>query len=89
VIITNCNYPDLVGAAISSALAIDWPDKKVIVNDDTSRDAIDGFRGKVAAYFRPKILSILGTSSSSSTYTRDGIILAPRIGQRLFPRLRA
>ena len=58
VIIANYNYRDFVGAAISSALAVDWPDKEVIVVDDASTDdsrsVIDGFRGKVAAYFRPK-----------------------------------
>jgi hypothetical protein len=58
VIIANYNYRDFVGAAISSALAVDWPDKEVIVVDDASTDdsrsVIEGFRGKVAAYFRPK-----------------------------------
>jgi glycosyltransferase involved in cell wall biosynthesis len=58
VIIANYNYRDFVGAAISSALAVDWPDKEIIVVDDAStddsRNVIDGFRGKVAAYFRPK-----------------------------------
>jgi glycosyltransferase involved in cell wall biosynthesis len=58
VIVANHNYADFVGAAISSALAINWPDKEVIVVDDASTDdsrkVIDGFRGRVAAYFRPK-----------------------------------
>src|SRR3984893_9336604 len=58
VIIANYNYRDFVGAAIESALAVDWPDKEVIVVDDASTDdsrsVIDGFRGRVAAYFRPK-----------------------------------
>jgi hypothetical protein len=58
VIIANYNYRDFVGAAISSALAVDCPDKEVIVVDDASTDdsrsVIDGFRGRVAAYFRPK-----------------------------------
>jgi glycosyltransferase involved in cell wall biosynthesis len=58
VIIANYNYRDFVGAAISSALAVDWPDKEVIVVDDASTDdsrsVINGFQGKVAAYFRPK-----------------------------------
>src|SRR6202048_5051343 len=58
VIIANYNYRDFVGAAISSALAIDWPDKEVIVVDDASTDGsrpvIEGFSGRVAAYFRPK-----------------------------------
>jgi glycosyltransferase involved in cell wall biosynthesis len=58
VIIANYNYRDFVGAAIESALAVDWPDKEVIVVDDASTDdsrtIIEGFRGSVAAYFRPK-----------------------------------
>jgi glycosyltransferase involved in cell wall biosynthesis len=58
IIIANYNYRDFVGAAISSALAVEWPDKEVIVVDDAStddsRNVIDGFRGKIAAYFRPK-----------------------------------
>ena len=58
VIIANYNYRDFVGAAIESALAVDWPTKEVIVADDASTDdskrVIDGFKGKVAAYYRPK-----------------------------------
>jgi glycosyltransferase involved in cell wall biosynthesis len=58
VIIANHNYRDFVGAAIESALAIDWPDKEVIVVDDASTDdsrtVIEGFGRSVAAYFRPK-----------------------------------
>jgi hypothetical protein len=58
VIIANHNYADYVGAAISSALAVDWPDKEVLVIDDASTDSskevIEAFGGKVAAYFRPK-----------------------------------
>jgi glycosyltransferase involved in cell wall biosynthesis len=58
VIIANHNYADFVGAAITSALAIDWPDKEVIVVDDASTDdsrqVINCFSGKVAVYFRPK-----------------------------------
>src|SRR5215472_9904042 len=58
VIIANYNYRDFVGAAIESALAIDWLDKEVIVVDDASTDesrsVIEGFTGRVAAYFRPK-----------------------------------
>src|SRR5437773_1918968 len=58
VIIANYNYRDFVGEAIASALAVDWPEKEVIVVDDASTDdsrsVIDGFRGRAAAYFRPK-----------------------------------
>jgi glycosyltransferase involved in cell wall biosynthesis len=58
IIIANYNYRDYVGAAIESALAVDWPEKEVIVVDDASsddsRNIIEGFDGRVAAYFRPK-----------------------------------
>lgn len=58
IIIANYNYRDFVGAAIESALDVDWPDKEVIVVDDASTDdsrsIIEGFDGRVAAYFRPK-----------------------------------
>ena len=58
VIIANYNYADFVGAAISSALAVDWREKEVIVVDDASTDdsrtIIERFRGRVATYFRPK-----------------------------------
>ena len=58
VIIASYNYRDFLGAAISSALAVDWRDKEVIVVDDASTDnsrsVIDGFGDNVAAYFRPK-----------------------------------
>jgi glycosyltransferase involved in cell wall biosynthesis len=58
VIIANYNYADFVGAAIESALMVDWRDTEVIVVDDASTDAsrcvIGGFRGRVAAYFRTK-----------------------------------
>jgi glycosyltransferase involved in cell wall biosynthesis len=58
IIIANYNYRDFVGAAIESALAVDWPNKEVIVVDDASTDdsrsIIEGFHGRVAAYFRPK-----------------------------------
>jgi len=58
VIIANHNYRDFVGAAIASALAIDWPEIEVIIVDDASTDdsksVINGFRGRVAVHFRPK-----------------------------------
>jgi glycosyltransferase involved in cell wall biosynthesis len=53
VIIANYNYRDFVGASIESALAVDWPDKEVIVVDDSSTDdsrgVIENFCGKVRA----------------------------------------
>lgn len=58
VIIANYNYQAFVGAAIESALAVDWPQKEVIVVDDgssdDSRSVIDCYQGRIAAYLRPK-----------------------------------
>jgi glycosyltransferase involved in cell wall biosynthesis len=58
IIIANYNHRDFVGGAIESALTVDWPHKEVIVVDDASTDdsrsVIDGFRGRVTAFFRPK-----------------------------------
>ena len=58
IIIANHNYRDFVGAAIESALAVDWLDKEVIIVDDASTDdsraIIERFGSRVAAYFRPK-----------------------------------
>jgi glycosyltransferase involved in cell wall biosynthesis len=58
IIIANYNYRDFVGAAIESALAVDWPEKEMIAVDDASTDdsrsIMEGFRGRVAAYFRPR-----------------------------------
>jgi glycosyltransferase involved in cell wall biosynthesis len=78
VIIANYNYADFVGAAISSALAIEWPDKEVIVVDDASTDGsrrvIEGFSGKVAAHFRPKSHQLGAHSFGFEQSTGDVII---------------
>jgi glycosyltransferase involved in cell wall biosynthesis len=47
IIIPNYNYAKYVGAAIDSALALNWPDKEVIVADDGSTD---GSREVILAY---------------------------------------
>jgi len=56
VVIPNYNYADFVGAAIQSALEIDWPDVEVIVVDDgstdNSRSVIEGFGHRVRAIFQ-------------------------------------
>jgi glycosyltransferase involved in cell wall biosynthesis len=58
VIIANHNYREFVGAAIASALAVDWPNKEVIVVDDASTDGsksvIDSFGDAVSSFFPPK-----------------------------------
>lgn len=51
VIIPNYNYAEFVGQAIESALAIDWPEVRVIVVDDgstdASRDVIARYAGRI------------------------------------------
>ena len=58
IILANYNCRDFVGAAIESALEVDWAEKEVIVVDDASTDdsrsIIEGFRDRVTAYYRPK-----------------------------------
>jgi glycosyltransferase involved in cell wall biosynthesis len=55
VIINNYNYSRFVGQAIGSALAIDWPDKEIIVVDDGSTDdsrrVIESFGQSITAIF--------------------------------------
>jgi hypothetical protein len=56
VIIPNHNYAEFVGAAIDSALRLDWPHVEVIVVDDGStdgsREVIAGFGARILAVYR-------------------------------------
>lgn len=58
VIIPNYNYEDFVGAAIESALGVDWPDIEVIVVDDGSTDhsraVIERYPDRIRAIFLQK-----------------------------------
>ena len=47
VVIANWNYAQYLGAAIDSALGLDWPDVEVVVVDDGSSD---GSRAVIASY---------------------------------------
>src|SRR5215469_10333558 len=78
IIIANYNYRDFVGEAIESALAVDWPDKEVIVVDDASTDdsrsIIEGFQGRLTAYFRPKSHQ-LGAHSFGFEQSRGDVVI--------------
>jgi hypothetical protein len=56
IIIANYNYERYVGAAIESALALDWPDVEVIVVDDgstdRSRERIAAFGNRIKVVFQ-------------------------------------
>jgi glycosyltransferase involved in cell wall biosynthesis len=79
IIIANYNCRDYVAAAISSALAIDWPNKEVIVVDDAStddsRNFIASFGEQVKAYFRPKSHQLGAHKFGFEHSTGDVIIL--------------
>lgn len=57
VVIPNYNYGQFVGAAIDSALALDWPHVQVVVVDDgstdNSRHVIASFGDRVEALLQP------------------------------------
>ncbi len=79
IIIANHNCCEFIGAAIASALAVDWLDKEVIVVDDASTDdskkVIDGFGRGVAAYFRPKSHQLGAHMFGFGKSTGDVVIL--------------
>jgi len=68
VIIVNYNYGDYVGAAIQSALNLDWPDVEVIVVDDGSTD----HSRAVIASFGAQISVILQTNSGQVVAAMKG-----------------
>src|SRR5450631_1841230 len=69
VIICNYNYERYVGAAISSALAIDWPDVEVIVVDDGSTDG----SAKVIEAFGPRgVTALFRQNGGQAVAAADG-----------------
>jgi len=55
IVIANYNYAEFLGAAIDSALALDWPDVEVIVVDDGStdgsREVIERYGARITPLF--------------------------------------
>jgi len=72
VIIPNYNYAEFVGQAIDSALAIDWPDKQVIVVDDGSTDA----SRDVMARYGDRITTVLQPNAGQLEAYNTGFRLA-------------
>jgi hypothetical protein len=76
VIIANYNDRDFVGAAISSALGCRLAGqggnrRRRRLDRRHKKSVIDGFRGKVAAYFRPKSYQLGAHASSTLTICRN------------------
>jgi glycosyltransferase involved in cell wall biosynthesis len=88
ILISNYNYAKYVGAAIDSALALDWPDKEVIVADDGSTD---GSREVILAYdskITPLFLSNGGQNSACNAgfgYSTGDIVIFLDSDDVLFP----
>jgi glycosyltransferase involved in cell wall biosynthesis len=78
VIIANYNYADFVGAAIESALALDWPDVEVIVVDDgstdNSADVIRGYGERVRVVFQENLTQRVARNRGYALATGDAII---------------
>ncbi|WP_295697018.1 glycosyltransferase family 2 protein [Lapillicoccus sp.] len=68
VIITNYNYARFVGAAIDSALALDWDDVEVVVSDDGSTD--DSRR--VVESYGERVLALWGENGSQRVAANRG-----------------
>lgn len=72
VIIPSYNYAEFVGLAIDSALAIDWPNKQVIVVDDGSTDA----SREVIARYSEQITTVLQANAGQREAYNAGMRLA-------------
>jgi glycosyltransferase involved in cell wall biosynthesis len=78
VIIPNYNYETFVGAAIDSALAIDWPNVEVIVVDDGSSDGsravIERYAGRVTSIFQENAGQLMACSNGFAQSKGDLIL---------------
>ena len=96
VVITNFNYGDCVGTAIDSALAIEWPDKEVIVVDDGSTDhspmVISGYGNRIKAVLKTNGGQNSAANAGFSNSTGDIVFfldsddtLAPDVARGVVP----
>jgi glycosyltransferase involved in cell wall biosynthesis len=95
IIINNFNYGRFISTAIDSALAVDWPDKEVIVVDDGStNDSRD-----IIARYADGIIPVLKENGGQCDAVNTGFVRAtgeaviildsddrlfPDVGRRLF-----
>ena len=94
VVVISCNYEDYVGAAIDSALALDWPGVEVIVVDDgstdRSREVIGRYGERVRAIFQENAGHLSACNRGFAASSGDIVIfldcddmLAPSLGREL------
>src|ERR1700747_390090 len=78
IIITNHNYQHFIAQAIDSALAIEWPDKEIIVVDDGSTDGsapiIQFYAARVKAIYKNNGGQISAANVGFSASNGAGII---------------
>jgi glycosyltransferase involved in cell wall biosynthesis len=78
VVIPNHNYGRFVGAAIGSALALEWVDVEVIVVDDgstdDSRSVIRGFGSRITAIFQENAGPRVACNAGFAASTGDVVI---------------
>lgn len=78
VVMPNYNYEAFVGAAIDSALAVDWPDVEVIVVDDGSTDGsraiIEGYGSRITAIFQDNAGPRVACNTGFAASTGDVVI---------------
>lgn len=78
IIIANYNYAEFVGAAIESALAVDWPNVEVVLVDDGSTDdsraAIERYADRIIAIFQPNAGQIAARNVGFERSTGEAVI---------------
>ncbi len=96
VVIPNYNYAEFVGAAIESALALDWPDVEVIVVDDGStdhsKDVIGRYENRITAIYRENGGQVAATNDGYAVSSGGLVVfldsddlVAPDLIKEVFP----
>jgi glycosyltransferase involved in cell wall biosynthesis len=100
IVITNYNYGDHLGAAIDSALGVDWPEKEVIVVDDGSTDhspaLISTYRNRIKGVLKPNggqnsaaNVGFLESNGDIIFFLDSDDTLMPQVARRIVPLFQA
>jgi hypothetical protein len=78
IVISTFNYADFLPASVESALAVDWPDKEIIVVDngstDNTRQVMEGFGDRIIPLFKEHDGQYTGVNTGFARSTGDVII---------------